>query len=61
MIYDRFCLFSETIFFPCSVSFFKVLVPPISDMTARWSEIPAAKKNELIELEMRWVIKRSSQ
>ena len=30
-------------------------------MTARWSEIPAAEKTDLIELEMRLVMSRSSQ
>ena len=38
-----------------------VLQQSISDMTARWSEIPAAEKTDLIELEMRLVISRSSQ
>ena len=33
----------------------------ISDMNARWSGIPAAEKTDLIELEMRLVISRSSQ
>ena len=41
--------------------FFFVPFRPISDMTARWSEIPAAEKTDLIELEMRLVISRSSQ
>ena len=35
------------------VYFSKVLQLSISDMTAKWSEIPAAKKTDLIELEMR--------
>ena len=38
-----------------------VLQLAISEMTARWSVIPAAEKTDLIELEMRLVIKRSSQ
>ena len=29
-------------------------------MTARWSEVPAAEKTDLIELEMRLLIKSSS-
>ena len=29
-------------------------------MTARWSKIPAAEKTDLIELEMRLVISKSS-
>ena len=32
-----------------------------TDMTAKWSEIPAAKKTDLIQLEMRLVINISSQ
>ena len=38
-----------------------VLQPSIFDMTARWSEKPAAEKTDLIELEVRLVISRSSQ
>ena len=38
-----------------------VLQQSIFDMTARWSEIPVAEKIDLIELEMRLVISRSSQ
>ena len=38
-----------------------VLQQSTADMTARWSEIPAAEKTDLIELEMRLVISRSIQ
>ena len=38
-----------------------VLQQSISDMTTRWFDIPAAEKTDLIELEMRLVISRSSQ
>ena len=45
-------------FFLCSISSYN---SQFSDMTAKWSEIPAAEKTDLIELEMRLVISRSSQ
>ena len=51
----NFVSFFETIFF------FVPLQQSISDMTARWSEIRAAEKTDLIGLEMRLVISRSSQ
>ena len=56
-IYNQFCLFFGMIYF--LVQF--VLQLSISDMIAIWSEITAAEKNDLIELEVRLEIKRSSQ
>ena len=53
----NFDYFSKRYFF----LFHLVLQQSISDMTGRWSEIPAAEKTDLIELEMRLVISRSSQ
>ena len=52
----NFVYFSKRYFF----LFHFVLQQSISDMTARWSKIPAPEKADLIELEMRLVISRSA-
>ena len=48
-IHNQFCLFFRNDIFSL---FNLVLQPSISDMTARWSEIPAAEQTDLIELEV---------
>ena len=53
---------NETIHNQFIFSLFRfVLQQSISDMTTKWSEIPAVEKIDLIELEMCLVISRSSQ